>query len=47
MQKDLVAGSFNMKNFFNFIKKKPWHKCFPVNFSKFIRGAFLRNTYER
>ena len=26
------------------IKKKLWHKCFPVNFAKFLRTPFLQNT---
>ena len=25
------------------IKKRLWHKCFPVNFPKFLRTAFLQN----
>ena len=25
----------------NFIKKRLWHKCFPVNFAKFLRTPFL------
>ena len=25
----------------NFIKKKLWHRCFPVNFAKFLRTPFL------
>ena len=24
-----------------------WHKCFPVNFTKFLRTSFLQNTSER
>ena len=27
-----------------FIKKKPWHRCFTVNFEKSLRTPFLRNT---
>ena len=27
------------------LKKRPWHKCFPVNFAKFLRTHFLYNTY--
>ena len=23
------------------LKKRPWHRCFPVNFSKFVRTLFL------
>ena len=25
----------------NFIKKRLWHRCFPVNFAKFLRIPFL------
>ena len=27
----------------NFIKKRLWHGCFPVNFVKFLRPPFLQN----
>ena len=23
------------------LKKRPWHRCFPVNFTKFLRTPFL------
>ena len=26
------------------LKKRLWHRCFPVNFVKFLRAPFLRNT---
>ena len=26
------------------LKKKLWHRCFPVNFAKFLRTPFLQNT---
>ena len=26
------------------LKKRPWNRCFPVNFAKFLRTPFLRNT---
>ena len=26
------------------IKKSLWHRCFPVNFAKFLRTSFLQNT---
>ena len=26
------------------LKKRLWHRCFPVNFSQFLRTPFLRNT---
>ena len=25
-------------------KKSLWHRCFPVNFAKFLRTSFLQNT---
>ena len=27
-----------------FIKKRLWHRCFPVKFAKFLRIPFLQNT---
>ena len=27
------------------LKKRLWHRCFPVNFAKFPRSPFLRNTF--
>ena len=32
---------------FNFIKKRLWYRCFPVNFRKFLRTPFLQNTSGR
>ena len=29
------------------LKKKLWHRCFPMNFAKFLRTPFLRNTSGR
>ena len=29
------------------LKKRLWHKCFPVNFAKFPRAPFLQNTSGR
>ena len=26
------------------LKKSLWHRCFPVNFAKFLRTPFLQNT---
>ena len=26
------------------LQKRLWHKCFPVNFAKFLRTPFLQNT---
>ena len=32
------------KLYCKFIKKRLWHRCFPVNFAKFSRAHFLPNT---
>ena len=29
------------------LKKRLWHRCFPVNFAKFLRTPFLQNTSSR
>ena len=29
------------------LKKRLWHRSFPVNFAKFLRIPFLRNTSGR
>ena len=31
----------------NFIKKRLWHRCFPVSFAKFLRTTFLQKTSGR
>ena len=28
------------------LKKRLWHSCFPVNFTKFLRTPFLQNTSD-
>ena len=28
------------------LKKRLWHRCFPVNFAKFLRTSFLQNTFS-
>ena len=28
------------------LKKRLWHRCFPVNFAKFLRTPFLQNTSD-
>ena len=33
------------KSFIFLLKKRLWHRCFPVNFVKFLRTTFLYNTY--
>ena len=30
----------------NIFKKRPQHKCFPVNFVKFFRTPFLQSTSD-
>ena len=37
---------YQCQSFF-FIKKKLWHRCFPVNFAKFLRTPFLLSTHGR
>ena len=29
------------------LKKRLWHRCFPVNFAKFLRTTFSKNTSGR
>ena len=29
------------------LKKRPWYRCFPLNFVKFLRTPFLHNTSGR
>ena len=29
------------------LKRRLWHRCFPVNFVKFLRTLFLQNTFGR
>ena len=33
--------------YWNFIKKRLQHRCFPVNIAKFLRTSILRNICER
>ena len=44
-----VRVSFLFYKAYNFIllKKRLWHRCFPVNFAKFLRTPFLQNNSER
>ena len=30
----------------NFIEKRLQHRCFPVNFEKFLRTTFLKNIFD-
>ena len=39
--KHLCQSLFFNKVARNFIKKRLWHRCFPVNFAKFLRTTFL------
>ena len=29
------------------LKRRLWHRCFPMNFEKFLRTPFLQNTSGR
>ena len=53
-----TGGVLVLKNFSKFtgkqlcptvtlLRKKLWHRCFPVNFAKFLRAPFLQNTSGR
>ena len=42
-EKHLCQSLFLLK----FIRPQAWHRCFPVNFAKFLRTAFLQNTFRR
>ena len=37
--------SFLMK--LTLLKKRPWHRCFPVNFAKFLRTTFYTEHFWR
>ena len=41
-EKHLCQNLFSLK--VAGLKKEPWHRCFPVNFVKFLRTPFLQNT---
>ena len=49
--KQLCQGLFLNKNAglrpATLFKKRPWHRCFPVNFVKILRTPFLQNTSWR
>ena len=36
-----------LPEFYNFVKKKLWHRCLSVNFVKFLRTTFSQNTSGR
>ena len=38
---------FNKTGSATLLKKRIWHRCFPVNFVKFLRIPFLQNTSGR
>ena len=46
-----VGGLFLNKNaaldYWNFIKKRLQHRCFPMNIAKFLRTPVLKNICER
>ena len=45
-QRRCSAKKCLLKNFAKF-KKRLWHRCFPVNFAKFLRIPFWQNTFGR
>ena len=42
--KRLCQSLFLIKLQATLLKKRPWHRCFPVYFAKFLRTPFLWNT---
>ena len=44
-EKHLCQGLFFIAA--TLLKKRLWHRCFPVNFMKFLRKPFLQNTSGR
>ena len=42
-----IRVSFWIKLQDSFIKKRLWERCFPVNFAKFLKAPFLKNTPGR
>ena len=50
MKKTVLRNSLKFLNSLRpatLLKKRPWHRCFPVNFKKFLRTPFLQNTTGR
>ena len=43
----VLKSPFNKIKAWNFIKYRLQHTCFPVNFAKFLRKHFLKNTPTR
>ena len=47
MKIDALKNFAKFADFATLLKKRLWHRCFPVNFAKFSRTPFLQNTSER
>ena len=45
--KHLCQSLFFNKETFNFVKKRLWHRFFPVNFVRFLKTPFSQNTSGR
>ena len=45
-QENTCARVFFLIKVQAFIKKRPWHRCFPVNFAKFLRTPFLTEHFR-
>ena len=48
--KIIIFRGYHMNSSFsacNFIKKETWHRCFPMNFAKFLRTPLLQNISGR
>ena len=42
-----LCQSLFFKKVADLLKKKLWHRCFPVNFVKVLRTPFLQNIFGR
>ena len=42
-----ISQNSQENTFATFLKKRLWHRCFLVNFAKFLRTSFLQNKYFR
>ena len=47
IKKVFLKISQSQKNTLTRVKKRPWHRCFPVNFTKFLKTPFLQDTSRR
>ena len=44
---EMMENNNGWKTTATLLKKMLWHRCFPVNFAKFLRATFLQSTSGR